>query len=258
MNSELNITIIQSNLFWEDKFANLKLFEKKISKISSTDILVLPEMFTTGFSMNPIPFAETMDGKTVNWMLDLANLHKCLIIGSIIIKEDSRYYNRLIAAFPDGTLQYYDKKHLFTLAKEHDHYTSGNKQLLIEYKGWKLFPLICYDLRFPVWARNTINYDVLIYIASWPKLRINAWDALLKARAIENMSYTVGVNRVGVDANDFEYPGHSVVLDALGNEILTSIENQEGSFCVTLEKQNLIDVRKKLQFLNDRDSFKLK
>ena len=258
MSEHLKVTIIQSNIFWEDKLANLKYFEKKIDKISQTDLIVLPEMFTTGFTMNPEPLAETMDGKTVNWMLDLASEKKSLIVGSVIIEDDSYYYNRLIAAFPNGTLQYYDKKHLFTLANEHQHYTAGTDQLLIKYKGWKIFPLICYDLRFPVWARNTVNYDVLIYIASWPKIRIAAWDTLLKARAIENMCYTIGVNRVGVDANDFEYPGHSVVLDAFGNEILTTKENQEEIGSVILDKNSLIDVRNKLQFLNDRDTFKIK
>ena len=258
MSEHLKVTIIQSNIFWEDKLANLKYFEKKIDKISQTDLIVLPEMFTTGFTMNPEPLAETMDGKTVNWMLDLASEKKSLIVGSVIIEDDSYYYNRLIAAFPNGTLQYYDKKHLFTLANEHQHYTAGTDQLLIKYKGWKIFPLICYDLRFPVWARNTVNYDVLIYIASWPKIRIAAWDTLLKARAIENMCYTIGVNRVGVDANDFEYPGHSVVLDAFGNEILSTNENQEGVFNVILDKDKLDEIRKKLQFLNDRDSFKFK
>ena len=258
MKEQLKVSILQSNIFWEDKLANLKYFEKKIDKISQTDLIVLPEMFTTGFTMNPEPLAETMDGKTVNWMLDLASEKKSLIVGSVIIEDDSYYYNRLIAAFPNGTLQYYDKRHLFTLANEHQHYTAGTDQLLINYKGWKIFPLICYDLRFPVWARNTVNYDVLIYIASWPKIRIAAWDTLLKARAIENMCYTIGVNRVGVDANDFEYPGHSVVLDAFGNEILSTNENQEGVFNVILDKDKLDEIRKKLQFLNDRDSFKFK
>ena len=258
MNDQLKVTIIQSNLFWEDKLANLKGFEKKINKISHTDLIVLPEMFTTGFTMNPKSMAETMDGKTVNWMLDIASEHKCLLIGSVIIEEDNNYYNRLIVAFPNGNLQYYDKKHLFTLAHEHHHYAAGNKQLLIEYKGWKLFPLICYDLRFPVWARNTTDYDVLIYIASWPKLRIAAWDALLKARAIENMCYTIGVNRVGMDDNDYEYPGHSTVLDAYGAELLSTNENQEQTGSTILDKNNLNEVRNKLQFLNDKDSFKLK
>lgn len=257
MKSQLDVSIIQANLVWEDKKANLKYFEDKISAINKADIIILPEMFTTGFTMNPEPLAEKMDGETANWMLQMASEKKCLLIGSIIIKENFNYFNRLIAAFPDGSLQYYDKKHLFTLAKEHQFYTSGEQQLLINYKGWKLFPLICYDLRFPVWARNTVDYDVLIYIASWPKLRISAWDALLKARAIENMAYTIGVNRVGVDANGFEYPGHSVILDAYGTELLSTKENQEEIGSILIDKDKLNEVRNKLQFLNDKDSFRL-
>ncbi|MDP2089712.1 MAG: amidohydrolase [Flavobacteriaceae bacterium] len=257
MKEQLRVTIIQADLIWEDKNANLKNFEKKISKISQTDLIVLPEMFTTGFTMNPKPLAETMDGKTVKWMLQIASEKKCLLLGSAIIEEDNKYYNRLIAAFPDGSIQFYDKKHLFTLANEHHTYTAGTQQLLIEYQGWRIFPLICYDLRFPVWARNTENYDLLIYIASWPKPRIFAWDTLLKARAIENMAYTIGVNRVGIDANDFEYSGHSIVLDAYGADLITTNENQEQISSTILDKINLNKVREKLPFLNDKDDFKL-
>lgn len=257
MKAQLSVTIIQSNIIWEDKNINLRFFEKKISKISKTDLIILPEMFTTGFTMNVKFLAENMDGVTVNWMLKMASQKNCLIIGSIIIEENYKYFNRLIVAFPDGAVQYYDKKHLFTLAKEHQTYTAGNKQLLIEYLGWKIFPLICYDLRFPVWARNTVEYDLLIYIASWPKPRIFAWDILLKARAIENMAYTIGVNRVGVDANEYEYPGHSVVLDAYGTEILATIGNQEQIGSVIIDKNKLDETRKKLQFLNDKDNFKI-
>ncbi len=257
MKAQLSVTIIQSNIIWEDKNINLRFFEKKINKISKTDLIILPEMFTTGFTMNVKFLAENMDGVTVNWMLKMASQKNCLIIGSIIIEENYKYFNRLIVAFPDGAVQYYDKKHLFTLAKEHQTYTAGNKQLLIEYLGWKIFPLICYDLRFPVWARNTVEYDLLIYIASWPKPRIFAWDILLKARAIENMAYTIGVNRVGVDANEYEYPGHSVVLDAYGTEILATIGNQEQIGSVIIDKNKLDETRKKLQFLNDKDNFKI-
>lgn len=257
MESKLSVSIIQSNIFWEDKKANLHQFEEKIKSISSTDIIILPEMFTTGFTMNPTPLAENMEGTTIQWMQKLASKKKCLLMGSVIIKENYQYYNRLIAAFPDGSLQFYDKKHLFTLANEHLHYTAGNDHLLIEFKGWKLFPLICYDLRFPVWARNTVDYDLLIYIASWPKLRISAWDVLLKARAIENMAYTIGVNRVGVDANGYEYPGHSVILDAYGTELLSTNKNQEEIGNIILDKNKLNEIRNKLQFLNDRDYFKM-
>lgn len=258
MKNLLHVTVIQPDLVWENPAENRLRFNEKINTIIDTDVIVLPEMFTTGFSMNPSSLAETMDGETVKWMKQIAIDNDCLIIGSLIIKENNNYYNRLIGAYPDGSHKYYDKKHLFSLANEHHFYTAGNKQLLIEYKGWKLFPLVCYDLRFPVWARNTFNYDVLIYIASWPKQRIAAWDALLKARAIENMAFTIGVNRVGIDNNGFEYNGHSAVFDALGAEILTTQETIEEVKTIVLEKNKLNQIREKLQFLNDRDSFIIK
>lgn len=255
MNNELIVNIIQADLVWENPIENRNRFEAKINAISTTDIIVLPEMFTTGFSMNPTPLAETMEGDTVTWMKQQALKKDCLIIGSIIINENAQYYNRLLAVYPDGRMICYDKKHLFTLANEHQFYTAGTKQVLIEYKGWRLFPLVCYDLRFPVWARNTFNYDVLIFIASWPNQRIAAWDTLLKARTIENMAYTIGVNRVGIDANGFEYSGHSAIFDALGATILTTKEYQEEVKSVVLDKSALEQIRKKLQFLNDRDHF---
>ncbi len=255
MQEQLQVTIIQADLIWEDIIQNKNQFEAKIATISKTDVIILPEMFTTGFSMNPKLLAETMEGETVQWMKKIAHGKNCLLIGSIIIEENNQYYNRLIAAFPDGKIQYYNKRHLFTLANEHHFYTAGTKYLLIEFRGWKLFPLICYDLRFPVWARNTQNYDVLIYIANWPKQRIYAWDTLLKARAIENMAYTIGVNRVGTDANQYEYPGHSAILDVYGTELLTTNKNQEQIASVILDKNKLDDTRNKLPFLNDKDSF---
>jgi len=255
MNRELIVSIIQADLVWENPTENRNRFEAKLNEIAATDIIVLPEMFTTGFSMSPANLAERMDGETIQWMKQIAVEKNCLIIGSLIIHENGNYYNRLIVAFPDGSYKYYDKKHLFTLADEHVYYAAGTKQVIIEYKGWKLFPLVCYDLRFPVWARNTFNYDVLIYIASWPKQRINAWDTLLKARAIENMAFAIGVNRVGVDANGFEYCGHSAVFDALGNEIIKTRPYSEDVKSISLEKDKLKQVREKLQFLNDRDQF---
>lgn len=257
MKNQLHVTVIQADLSWEKPAENRKRFEEKINAVSSTDLIVLPEMFTTGFSMSPKLLAEKMDGETVLWMKKLAVEKNILLMGSIIIEENTNFYNRLIATFPDGTLQFYDKRHLFTLANEHQFYAAGNKQLLINYKGWRLFPLICYDLRFPVWARNSMDYDVLIYIASWPKQRIAAWDALLKARAIENMAYTIGVNRVGVDDNGYEYNGHSSIFDALGTSILTTHAGLEEVKTVVLEKQELNQIREKLQFLNDRDSFSI-
>ena len=258
MQDELKIAIIQANLVWENRIQNRLNFEKKISTISEAiDIIVLPEMFTTGFTMNPERVAETMQGETLQWMQEMANSANAAIGGSVIIKDNGAYYNRFIFMMPDGNYHTYDKWHTFTLAGEHKVYNSGTKKIIIDYKGWKICPLICYDLRFPVLARNTEDYDLLIYVASWPKKRIDAWDILLKARAIENMSYCVGVNRVGLDANNHEYSGHSAVYDSLGGEVSNIEKNKEQLAIVTLSKKHLNTIREKLQFLNDRDHFTL-
>ena len=259
MKKELNITLLQANLVWKNIKKNRENFEKEIfSIVSETDIIVLPEMFTTGFIMEPKDFAETMDGETVNWMIKLAKIKNSAICGSIIIKENKKYYNRFLFVKPSGDLIYYNKRHLFTLAGEHKQYQNDNKQIIINYKGWKICPLICYDLRFPVWSRNVSNYDVLIYVANWPKPRVSAWNTLLKARAIENMSYVIGVNRVGKDENGHEYTGNSTVLDELGNEMTIIPENIEATLSTSLCKDKLIASRKKFNFLNDKDLFEIK
>jgi predicted amidohydrolase len=198
-----------------------------------------------------------MQGETIQWLLSLAKTKNSAITGSLIITENDNFYNRLVFIFSSGEIHFYDKRHLFTLAGEDKVYTSGKEKLVIEYKGWKICPLICYDLRFPVFARNTEDYDVLIYVANWPKPRINAWDILLKARAVENICYTIGVNRTGFDDNNFEYVGHSQAVDFLGNYILEPQEI-EGVFIIEVQKENLLETRNKLGFLNDRDSFELK
>ena len=197
-----------------------------------------------------------MQGDTILWLKNLAKAKNVAITGSLVIEKNGHFFNRLVFVFPSGEIQKYDKKHLFTLAGEDQIYTSGNQKLLVEYKGFKICPLICYDLRFPVFARNTDEYDVLIYVANWPKIRINAWDSLLKARAIENMCYTIGVNRIGEDANQHEYIGHSQVVDFLGNYDIEPQET-EGVFMTTLDKNLLLETRQKFGFLNDRDVFKL-
>ena len=256
MQDELNIAFIQTDLVWESRDQNRKNFKEKIESISQkVDIIVLPEMFTTGFTMNAKDNAESLNGETVVWMQDIAKVHDAAIVGSIIIEEESNYYNRLLFVHPDGLIQYYNKRHTFGYAGEDKVFTSGNEKLIVDYKGWKLFPLVCYDLRFPVWARNVDDYDVLIYVANWPKPRVSAWDALLKARAIENMSYCVGVNRIGEDKEENEYVGHSAVYDVLGN-ILTKIKpSHEQIEVVTLQKSHIHYYRNKLGFLNDRDTF---
>ncbi|MDR6844876.1 amidohydrolase [Flavobacterium granuli] len=254
----MKIALIQSSLFWENPKSNRNHFEEKINAISETiDLIVLPEMFTTGFTMQPNDVAETMQGETITWLKHLAKAKNTAITGSLIITENDNFYNRLVFVFPSGEIQFYDKRHLFTLAGEDEVYMAGSKKLIVEYKGWKICPLICYDLRFPVFARNVEEYDLLIYVANWPEIRINAWDALLKARAIENMSYTVGVNRIGEDDNKFQYNGHSQVVNFLGEYIMEPIE-AKGVFIVELNKGEQLVTRKKLNFLNDQDSFELK
>ena len=253
----MKIAIIQSNLIWEDPSANRIIFYNIINEIKEqVDLLILPEMFSTGFTMNPIEVAETMQGETIQWMQTIAKSTKSAILGSLIIKEKDRFYNRLVFVYPTGELVKYDKKHLFTLAGEDKVYTAGNDKVIIEYNGYKICPLICYDLRFPVFSRNVEDFDLLIYVANWPKTRINAWDILLKARAIENQCFVIGVNRIGTDNNQLDYVGHSQAVDFLGNSILEPQEN-EGVFILTINKNELISTRKKLDFLSDRDAFTL-
>ncbi|WP_456377289.1 amidohydrolase [Lutibacter sp.] len=253
----LKIALIQANLVWHNAAQNRTNFSKKINEIKEeVDLIVLPEMFTTGFSMQPQTIAETMDGETVKWLQKIASEKQSAITGSIVIFENNNYYNRFLFVQPSGEINYYDKRHLFTLAGEDKVYTSGKEKLIVNYKGWKICPLICYDLRFPVWARNVEDYDILMYVANWPKPRIEAWDALLKARAIENMSYTIGVNRVGVDANNLEYNGHSAVYDYLGKKLTHCKPNEEEIAIVILNKNKLHKVREKLNFLADKDNFK--
>ena len=253
----MKIALLQAPLVWENPIANRKYFEAKIKALAeNVDLIVLPEMFTSGFTMNPKAVAETMQGDTIVWLKNLAKAKNAAITGSLVMEENGHFFNRLVFVFPSGAIQKYDKKHLFTLAGEDKIYTAGTEKLIVDYMGFKICPLICYDLRFPVFARNTEDYDVLIYVANWPKIRINAWDSLLKARAIENMCYTIGVNRIGEDANQHEYIGHSQVIDFLGNY---DIEPQEieGIFITTLDKKKLLETRQKFGFLNDRDAFKL-
>ena len=254
----MKIALIQSSLYWENPKANRNYFEKKINAIAeNVDLIVLPEMFTSGFTMSPSNVAETMQGETIVWLQSLAKAKNSAITGSLIIKENGNFYNRLVFVFPSGEIQFYDKKHLFTFAGEDKVYKSGTQKLIVDYLGWKICPLVCYDLRFPVFSRNVEDYDLLIYVASWPKKRINAWDALLKARAIENMSYAIGVNRIGEDNNGHEYIGHSQAVDFLGDYVLEPNET-EGVFIVELNKEKMLQTRQKLDFLSDRDTFEIK
>ena len=257
--SALSFTLVQTRLHWEDKQANLAMLEKKIMGIrEKTEILVLPEMFSTGFSMRPQLLAETMNGESVQWMKRIAAAKKIIVTGSLIIEENSQYYNRLLWVQPDGRLGYYDKRHRFAFAGEDNHYTSGNKRLIAQVKGWKINLQVCYDLRFPVWARqqsvDSPEYDVLLYVANWPESRSHAWKTLLTARAIENQCYVVGVNRVGEDGNGIYHSGDSMVIDALGS-VLYQKKDEEDIQTVVLEKDALEQVREKFPFWKDADHF---
>ena len=258
----LTITTIQSNLIWEEKAANLRLLEQKIAGIEEkTEIVVLPEMFNTGFSMRPEALAETMEGETVEWMKRVSRENGIVLTGSIMIEEAGNYFNRLIWMLPNGQYGYYDKRHLFAYGEEDKHYSPGNKRLIASVKGWKINLLVCYDLRFPVWARQKINeegaeYDVLIYVANWPERRSHAWKTLLCARAIENQCYVVGVNRVGSDANNIYYSGNSLVIDPLG-QVLYHMADDEDVNTITLQKETLEDIRSKFPFWKDADSFNI-
>ncbi|WP_452229040.1 amidohydrolase [Lacinutrix sp. MEBiC02404] len=259
MQEKLRIALIQSDLIWENPKENRIHFTEKITAVAQqVDLIILPEMFTTGFTMHAPELAENMQGESVKWMLEMAKISNAAIVGSLIVSEESKYYNRLLFVHPERKIEIYDKRHTFTLAGEDKVYTAGNKKIIVDYKGWKICPLVCYDLRFPVWARNTENYDVLLYVANWPKQRVTAWDALLKARAIENMSYCVGVNRVGLDINNYEYSGSSAVYDVLGEKITNIALGVAQTEIVTLDKNHVKKYRDRLQFLGDRDNFSLK
>ena len=256
----LIFTLIQTNLFWENKEANLAILKEKILSIKEkTQVVVLPEMFSTGFSMQPHLFAETMEGNTVQWMKKMAAQQKIILTGSVMIEDNGNYFNRLIWMLPTGNYGYYDKRHCFAYSNEDKHYKAGNKKMIAQANGWKINLQVCYDLRFPVWARQQKDemYDVLLYVANWPTRRSNAWKALLVARAIENQCYVVAVNRVGNDGNNIEHCGDSMVINPLG-EILYHKQNDEDIFTINLEKEIVEEVRTKFPFWKDADEFMLK
>ncbi len=261
MSEQLKITLIQSALHWENAAANLLMFSEKISGINEeTDLIILPEMFSTGFTMNAAAMAQPMNGDAITWMKEKAKEKNCVVTGSLIISENGSFFNRLIWMNPDGSFLHYDKRHLFRLAHEEKTYTPGKDKQIIEYKGWKILPLICFDLRFPVWSRRTkaADYDLLIYVANWPERRITAWNQLLIARAIENQCYVAGLNRIGNDGNDVYHSGESAIINCKG-EIISGINPHEESIeTVTLIKTELVDFRKHLPFLEDADHFTIK
>ncbi|SIO48617.1 amidohydrolase [Chitinophaga niabensis] len=259
--SDLTVSLIQANLHWEDVAANLAMFDQKINSIQErTEVIILPEMFSTGFSMQSERLAQTMDGSAVQWMKQKAKEKNVIITGSLIIEEGGQYFNRLIWMLPNGTFGTYNKRHLFGFAGEHDHYTAGDKRLIAQVKGWKLNLSVCYDLRFPVWARNSIlengepAYDVLINVANWPERRNTPWRALLQARAIENQCYVIGLNRVGNDGNDIYHSGDSSIIDPIG-EIIYHKAHDEDVFTYTLSRSHLNELRARFPFLKDADRF---
>ena len=253
----MKVALFQTKLAWEQPETNRKFIEEYfLNEAIDFDLFVLPEMFTSGFTMHPEKISETMQGETISWLKKLAKIKNCAITGSLVIHENDNYYNRMVFVHPSGKIDAYDKRHLFTLAGEEKVYTKGNEKAIVNYNNWNICLQICYDLRFPVFARNVENYDLLLYVANWPKVRIMAWDALLKARAIENMTYTIGVNRIGTDANALEYTGHSKIIDFLGNEIL-SCESESGVFIIEIDKNQQTQTRQKMNFLNDKDAFQL-
>ena len=263
MNNPLNITLVQANLHWQNIAANLQHFTTLVAPVQQTDLIVLPEMFSTGFSMNAEAFAETMDGTAIQWMLQTARAKNCHLTGSLIITEDGQYFNRLVWATPDGKLYTYDKRHLFSLTDEPHVFTAGSKRLIVNINGWNICPMVCYDLRFPVWARNGINpdtglpyYDVLLYVANWPERRSHAWKSLLVARAIENQSYTIGVNRIGDDGTGMPHSGDTMAIDALGATLYHKAKTED-VYTVTLAYDALQQTRTQLPFLKDADSYEL-
>jgi len=264
----MRVSIIQTSLHWENPEANRVMFAQKLASLQGhTDLIVLPEMFSTGFSMNAKSLAEPMVGQTMDWMCELSMKMNAAIVGSFICVEQGKYFNRLIFMRPDGHFDFYDKKHLFSLANENEHYTAGGKRITVEWRGWRICPLICYDLRFPAWSRNNTgsfvsgyspHYDILIYVANWPSRRAHHWRSLLMARAIENQSFVVGANIAGVDGNDFEYSGDSAIIDYSGQPIAQIPDGEEGIITVKISLEDLKDYRTQLPFLADADVFEIK
>ena len=259
----LRVSIVQAPLEWTDKEKNLGYFSRKMEPLAEqTDLIVLPEMFATGFVTESQQIAETMDGRVMEWMAEQAKKLSCVVTGSIAIIDDNKIYNRLVWMRPDGNYETTDKRHLFRMANEHHHYTAGNNPLIVELKGWKIRPLVCYDLRFPVWSKNRLidgvhEYDLVFYVANWPGIRIHMWDKLLEARAIENQAYCIGVNRIGEDGRGFPHNGHSVVIDPKGQTILSAPEDQPFVGTAVLNYDELAAYRKSFAVGLDWDQFSI-
>lgn len=260
---DLKITLIQTSLFWGKKNSNLRMLEEKImSYEESTDLFILPEMFNTGFIVEPEPFAEPWDGPTFQWMKLIASHKGCALTGSFIVEDKGKFYNRLYWVTTDGLFRIYDKRHLFRMGKENKHFSMGRSRVVVDYKGWKIMPLVCYDLRFPVWSKNRFQfgkyeYDLLIYVANWPSIRSEVWRSLLVARSIENMAYAAGVNRVGIDGNGVEHTGDSSIMEPSGSPLLLLPPGEEMMVTTTLSYHALQQWREKLNAGHDWDEFSI-
>jgi omega-amidase len=260
---DLRVTVVQTELVWEKPDQNRRLLDVKLAQLAGkTDLVVLPEMFSTGFTMKPELVAEVANGPSIDWMREKARALQAVIVGSIATKDGDGYFNRLTWMRPDGSHANYDKRHLFRMGREHEHYSEGAHRLIVELRGWRICPMICYDLRFPVWSRNRGDYDVLIYVANWPARRRHAWQTLLKARAIENLSYCIGVNRVGADGHGVEHSGDSEVLDFLGQvlplEPMSQLEGQAYIATAILSRDGLTEHRNRFPAHLDADEFDLR
>ena len=264
----LKVTIIQTKLHWQNRAANLIHFEKLMAQIEGqTNLIVLPEMFTSGFTMQANQVADVADGEVLQWMQSMAFKHNAVITGSAVIEQGGNFYNRLLWVKPDGNFEHYNKRHLFRMANENEHFAEGTSRLISNIDNWRICPLVCYDLRFPAWSRNVNwstnfenkhQYEILIYVANWPERRSHAWKSLLVARAIENQCYVIGVNRIGVDGNNINYTGDSMVVSPLGEIISQTKANQESVETLTLNLEQLMTYRKVFPANDDADVFELK
>jgi omega-amidase len=256
---ELKLALVQTGIIWEDIDANLHALSKKLNGIAdNVDVVILPELFTTGFTMRSRELAESMDGKSISWMQETSNRHGCAIAGSLIIFHQDMYLNRFVWMEPGGGVTTYDKRHLYSIGGEDEHYTRGESNSITEINTFRVRPQVCYDLRFPVWSRNVGAYDVLLYVANWPAVRRDVWISLLKARAIENQSFVIGVNRVGRDGMGIDYAGDSLVYNAKGQIIASLPVRKEGVLVAHLSLQELMDFRQKFPVWKDADKFEMK
>lgn len=257
MTTELKVAVLQTKITWEDAGESLKNYDKAFSRlVEPVDIVVLPEMFNTGFTMNAAGVAEKMDGKSIEWLKQKSKEIDAAICASLIITENERFYNRFIWAEKGEILSHYDKRHLFRMADEHHTFSPGTKRPAINFMGWRIMPRVCYDLRFPVWSRSN-KFDLQIYVANWPEVRVSAWDKLLRARAIENQCYVVGVNRIGSDGKGIAYNGHSIIIDPRGDALTAENNKDDGWITASLDLESLEDFRKKFPVFMDSDRFNL-